>query len=458
MDEVLVYRKRRNIELLMDLFALALGLGGWALTNMNLYGEIPATWPRIVGMWAAIGLAVHLLVRWKLAWADPLIVPCVLLLNGLGLAMIFRLDQVSEPVSHDARTQLLWTLLGVIAFTATIVVLRDHRRLQRFPYIFFLSGLLLLLLPLVPGLGRAQYGARIWIHFGPYSFQPAEIAKILLAIAFAAYLTEHRDVLALAGRRVLGIEFPRLRDLGPIVIMWLASLAVLVFQNDLGTSLLFFGLFVMMLYVATEKAGWAILGLLLTAVGGLLAYQFAGHVRVRVSSWLHPFDDYDSNYQVIQAQFGYAWGGLTGRGWGLGRPGLTPLAKSDFIAGAIGEELGVLGLMAVVMVYALIVFRGLRMALASNDPFGKLLGAGLSFVFALQVFAIIGGVTRLLPLTGLTTPFMSRGGSSMISNWVIVAIMLVISHQARIPTVAAPSSRELTISDDDTQVIPAVRA
>ncbi|GAA1394022.1 FtsW/RodA/SpoVE family cell cycle protein [Luteococcus peritonei] len=452
-----VYRRRRTVELLMDLFALCFGPAAWALTSLNLHGAVPSSWPVVCGVWFALGLALHLVVRWRLPYADPLLLPCVLLLNGLGLAMIHRIDQIPDPVRHDASTQLLWTVLGMVLFSLVVVFLRDHRRLQRFPYLLFLAGLFLLLLPLVPGLGVDQYGARIWIRVAGYSFQPAEVAKIVLAVAFAAYLTDHREVLALAGRRFAGIEFPRLRDLGPILVMWLASLAVLVFQNDLGTSLLFFGLFVMMLYVATEKGGWAVLGIALFVAGGALAYQFAGHVRVRVGAWLHPFDDYERNLQVISAQFGYAWGGLTGRGWGLGRPGLTPLSKSDFIAGAIGEEVGVLGLMAVVMVYALIVARSLRMALAAHEAFGKLLACGLGFVFALQVFAIIGGVTRLLPLTGLTTPFMSQGGSSMISNWVIVAVLLVISHQARRPPVAAAAPVEAHLQDEDTMVIPVVR-
>ena len=451
-ETVVVYRKRRNVELAMVLFAVALGLGGWALTNLNLYGTIPTDWPIVVAIWVALGVATHALVRWKLPYADPLLLPCVLLLNGLGLAMIHRIDQIPEPIRHDARTQLIWTVLGMVLFGLTVVFLGDHRRLQRFPYLLFLAGLALLLLPLVPGLGREQYGSRIWIRFLGYSFQPAEVAKIVLAIAFAAYLVEKREVLALAGWRFGGIGFPRMRDLGPIAIMWVASLAVLVYENDLGTSLLFFGLFVMMLYVATERVGWAILGVLLTLVGGWGAFTFAGHVRVRVSAWLHPFEDFDQNLQIISAQFGYAWGGLTGRGWGLGRPGLTPLAKSDFIAAAIGEELGILGLMAVIMVFALIIARGLRMALAAHDPFGKLLAAGLSFVFALQVFAIIGGVTRLLPLTGLTTPFMSQGGSSLIANWVIIAILLVISQMARRPV------RTSTRADEDTGDQITVRA
>ena len=331
--------------------------------------------------------------------------------------------------------QLIWTTLGVILFILVVVLLRDHRPLQRFTYTIGLAGIVLLLLPLVPGLGTEKFGARIWIEVGRYSFQPAEAAKILLAIAFAGYLVEKRDVLALAGYRLLGLDLPRARDLGPILVIWLISLAILVLQRDLGTSLLFFGLFVMMLYVSTERPGWVVLGTLLFAAGAYFGYLTFDHVQIRVGAWLDPFCDYDAYYQVINAQFGMAWGGLLGTGLGLGRPGLTPLARSDFIAAAIGEELGMTGLMAVILIYGLIVARGLRVALQCREPFGKLLAAGLSFAFALQVFTIIGGVTRLLPLTGLTTPFMSQGGSSLISNWVVIALLLVISHQVRKPAV-----------------------
>ncbi|WP_420176115.1 FtsW/RodA/SpoVE family cell cycle protein [Luteococcus sp. OSA5] len=456
-----VYRRRRNVELFMDLFALALGLGGWLLVELNLFGKLPENLPMLAAGWFGLGLAAHAVVRWRLPYADPLILPCVLLLNGLGLAMIHRIDQVPLPEKealHRADTQMLWTLLGVLLFALVIALLRDHRRLQRFPYLLFLLGLVMLLLPLVPGLGSSQgMGAQIWITIGPYSFQPAEIAKVVLAIAFAGYLTDRREVLALAGRRVLGIDFPRLRDLGPIIIMWLASLAILVFQNDLGSSMLFFGLFVVMLYVATEKPGWAVLGVGLIGVGGVLAYQFAGHVRVRFESWLRPFENYDQNTQVISAQFGLAWGGLTGRGWGMGRPALTTFSYSDMIATSLGEELGIVGLMGIILIYGIIVARGLRAALASHEAFGKLLACGLAFTFALQVFAIIGGATRLLPLTGLTTPFMSQGGSAMISNWVIVAILLVVSNQARRPSPTTMPSTDARFDNEDTLQIPVVR-
>ncbi len=456
-DTVVVYRKRRNVELLMDLVAVSIGLGGWALIGLDQSGTIPGDWPWVVGLWTGMALAVHIAIRIRLPYADPLLLPLVLTVNGIGLAMIHRIDLIPDPVSHDATTQLVWTGLGMALFIATLFVLNDPRELQRFPYLLFLAGLALLMLPLVPGLGTTSGGSTIWIHVGTFSFQPAEAAKVVLTVAFAGYLVDHSEVLSQVGRRILGQQLPRVRDLGPIVVMWLASLAVLVFENDLGMSMLFFGLFVMMLYVATELPVWPVLGALLLTLGAWASYAFTYHVKVRVDAWLHPFDNVDQNYQIIQAEYGLAWGGLTGRGWGLGRPGLTPLAKSDFISAAIGEELGVIGLMAVVMLYALIVSRGLRISLTTDDPFEKLLASGLSFVFALQVFAIIGGVTRLLPLTGLTTPFMSQGGSSMVINWVIIAILLVVSHHARRPRrPEEPAPQRGFIADfasDDTAVI-----
>ena len=324
----------------------------------------------------------------------------------------------------------------------TAFVLRDHRRLQRFPYLMFLLSLVLLTLPLTP-LGVELNGARIWIRVAGFSCQPAEVAKITLAIAFAAYFYEKRDVMALAGKKVLGIQMLRPRDFIPIAIMWAMAVMVMVGQNDLGMALLIFGLFTFMIYVATQRLFWPGLAMLLFGVAGAAAYFLTGHVQRRVSSWLDPFSDVDANWQIIQGQFGMAWGGLFGRGWGMGRPGLTPLAKSDFISAAIGDELGILGLMAVVMLYAVIVSRGLKSALVCPDGFGKLLAGGLSFVFALQTFAIIGGVTRLLSLTGLTTPFMSQGGSALVSNWILIAMLRVISHRARMPQAATTTPAEL---------------
>ncbi len=455
-DAPVMYRKRRTTELLLLLFAQAIGIGGYLLTHLNLDGALPGPWPYVAAGWVALGLVAHGVIRWRTPYADPFLLPLAVLLNGLGVAMIHRIDLINEPPRDDARTQLMWAALGVVCLVVTLVLARDYRSFQRYPYILFGVGLALLLLPLTP-LGVELNGSQIWIRVAGYSFQPAEVAKIVLSVAFAAYMAEKRDVLALAGPKVLGLTLPRLRDLGPIGIMWGASLLVLVYQRDLGTSLLFFGLFVAMLYVATQRTSWVVLGGVLFALGAWFAYGKFSHVQRRVSSWLDPFSDYQANYQVIQGQFGFAYGGLLGRGWGLGRPGLTPLAKSDFIITAIGEELGLVGLMAVIVVYAVIVFRGLRAAITVDEPFGSLLASGLSFAFGLQVFAIVGGVTRLLPLTGLTTPFMSQGGSSMVANWIVLAMLLVISHNGRRPAPLAAVTDEAgvaVLAGDATQVIP----
>ncbi|MFT4165474.1 MAG: FtsW/RodA/SpoVE family cell cycle protein [Microlunatus sp.] len=447
---VVVPKKRRGAELFLLLFALLLTLGAYAQVDLNVSGELSARFPVLAVVSVILVVAAHLAVRWRIPYADPVLLPCVVLLNGLGIAMIHRIDLINNPPLDGARTQLIWTALGVIMFVLVAVVIRDHRPLQGYTYTLGLLGLILLLLPLMPGLGTEKFGAQIWIQVGPYSFQPAEAAKVVLAIAFASYLVEKRDVLALAGWRVLGLDLPRARDLGPILCIWAISLLILVSQRDLGTSLLFFGMFVMMLYVATERGGWVVLGGSLFLAGAYVAFLMFDHVKIRVGAWLDPFGDYERYYQVVNAQFGMAWGGLLGRGLGEGRPGLTPLARSDFIAAALGEELGATGLMAVIVIYGLIVFRGLRTALQCRDPFGKLLAAGLAFGLALQVFTIIGGVTRLLPLTGLTTPFLSQGGSSLISNWIIIGLLMVISHHARKPIATAI---EIDSSDETTQLI-----
>ncbi|MEN0070265.1 MAG: FtsW/RodA/SpoVE family cell cycle protein [Propionicimonas sp.] len=454
MADVIVYRKRRGVEAFRLVLALAISLGGYLLTHLNLEGHLPDGWPWVTGIGVGLAGLAHGMVRWRIPYADPLILPLVVLLNGLGLAMIHRLDLGTDPVMHSAELQLTWTVVAVAAFCVTVYLLKDYRVLHAFPYLAFLVGLGVLLLPLVPGLGRENNGAQIWIQIAGYSFQPAEVAKIILSVAFAAYLVEKKDVLAMAGGKLGPLELPRPRDLGPILVMWLASMALLVFQKDLGTSLLFFGLFLTMLYVATERPGWPIIGIALFAAGAYAAFLVFGHVQARVSGWLDPFSNFDRNYQVIQGQFGLAWGGLFGTGWGLGRPNLTPLAKSDFIAAALGEELGLVGLTAIVLVYGLIVARGLRAALGARDPFGKLLASGLSFVFAIQVFAILGGVTRLLPLTGLTTPFMSQGGSSLVANWIMVGLLMVITHQVRRPALEpAAAGPVASLAEEPTVIV-----
>ncbi|MGI8576536.1 MAG: FtsW/RodA/SpoVE family cell cycle protein [Nocardioidaceae bacterium] len=446
---VFVPRKRRGAELLLLLLALIVGVGAYALVGIGVQGKVPTDILEYGGGLTAMALICHLVVRFKAPYADPVLLPCVVILNGIGLAMIHRIDLArlaQDSSSHAyATAQLLWTVISVIGFVVTMIVIRDHRRLQAFTYTMGFAGIFLLLLPLVPGLGVNINGARIWIHAAGFSFQPGEIAKICLAIFFAGYLVVKRDALALAGRRFAGIDLPRGRDLGPIVLMWLVSLAILVLQHDLGSSLMFFGLFVVLLYVATERPSWLVVGFVLFVAGAYLSYLQFAHVQTRVDGWLHPFSNYDRFYQIIQGQYGLAWGGVLGRGWGGGSPQLTPYSWSDFIGTSLGEELGVTGLMAIIVIYGLIVERGLRTALVCRDPFGKLLAVGLSMAFAIQVFVVIGGVTKLIPLTGLTTPFVSYGGSSLVANWIMVALILRVSHHARQP---APRLDDVSATDE----------
>ena len=435
-----VHRRRRGAELFLLVLALAVGIGAYAAVGIGVEGEVPADIIGYGGWLAVLVVGCHVVVRFVAPYADPVLLPVVAALNGLGLAVIHRLDLAYEAADKPhgfAQQQLIWMTLGVLLFVATLVLLRDHRVLQRFTYTSGLAAIVLLLLPMLPVIGSTINGARIWIHLGPFSFQPGEIAKVLLVIAFAGYLVLHRDALALAGRRVLFVDLPRGRDLGPILAMWLISLGILVFQRDLGSSLLFFGLFLIMLYVATERPGWLIVGGGLFLAGAFLAYKLFSHVAIRVDVWLQPFDYYDKrgdlSFQPVEAMFGMGWGGLIGRGFGDGSPDRVPYANSDFIVASIGEELGLTAVIAVVLLYGLIVERALRAALVCRDGFGKLVATGLAGVFTIQVFVVIGGVTRLIPLTGLTTPLLSYGGSSLVANWVIIALLLRISDQARRP-------------------------
>jgi cell division protein FtsW (lipid II flippase) len=356
--------------------------------------------------------------------------------------MIYRIDlarEGREGVEMFAPKQLAWSAISVVLACLVLIVLRDHRTLRRYTYTAMVVGLALIVLPLIPGIGVTINGARIWVRALGFSLQPAELGKIALAVFFAGYLVTHRDTLALAGPKVLGLQLPRLRDLGPIIVVWAASIAVLVLERDLGTSLLFFGLFVAMLYVATERLSWIIIGLLMFAGGVAAAAASFGHVAARFDVWLNALDPevFDKfpggSGQLVRGLFGMASGGLFGTGWGQGRPDLVPYAESDFIVASLGEELGLTGLMAILVLYLVLTQRGMRTAIGVRDGFGKLLSAGLGFVIAFQCFVVVGGITRIIPLTGLTTPFLAYGGSSLLANWVIVALLLRISDDARRP-------------------------
>ena len=443
---------RRNTELALLVIAWAIGcLGvmqiGWA-SGDGLPQRLWVTVAIVVGL----SLAMHIVVRWRASYADPILLPVTTLLTILGLTMIYRIDVAAAQraarndapaPTPDVYAQLTWYAVATVLFIAVLILVRDHRRLQRYTYTCGLLGIILLVLPMLPFIGATINGATLWVRIGGQSFQPGEAAKILLTIFFAGYLVVKRDSLALVRRKVLGIGFPRARDLGPILIAWAVSLGVLVFERDLGTSLLFFGLFVGMLYIATQRRSWVIIGGFLFAAGAVLSYFLFSHVKLRVTVWLDPWTyANDEGYQIAQSLYGFANGGVTGAGLGQGFPSFVPFANTDFIVAALGEELGLTGLFAIILCYAIIVERGLRTSISVRDGFGQLLAAGFSIVLALQCFVIIGGVTRLIPLTGLTTPFLSYGGSSLIANWVIIALLLRISDRARRPAVVAPSPDE----------------
>ncbi|MEU8270292.1 FtsW/RodA/SpoVE family cell cycle protein [Sphaerisporangium sp. NPDC049002] len=441
--------KRRGAQLVMLAFAVAIVMVAYANVGLGRNGQVPAGMLTYgLGLGGLMLAAYFVLARFA-PWADPLVLPLVTLVNGLGLVMIYRIEQAT-PKLASASSQLFWTALGVVMFSVTLIVLRDHRALQRMTYTAGFVGLGLLILPLLPFLGKEINGARIWVGVGGFSIQPGEFAKLSLVVFFAGYLVAKRDVLALAGRRLLLIDLPRARDLGPVLITWVVSVGVLVLEKDLGTSLLLFGAFIAMLYIATQRTSWVLIGVLLFIGGAFVAGQIFSHVGARFDVWLNPSSqalyerDFGSSYQLMQGLFGMGSGGILGTGLGQGHPDLIPLSFSDFIFPATGEELGLTGLMALLMVYALIVERGLRTAVAARDPFSKLLAGGISFILAWQVFIIVGGVTNLIPLTGLVTPFMSQGGSALLANWILIALLVRMSDAARRPPPQAIQDEGLT--------------
>lgn len=430
---------RRTLELRLLVFAVFIAAAAYAIVSVSQEEGVSASALTYGASLGALFLAAHLAVRKLAPGADPLILPIASLLNGIGVVVIRRLDYAytarDRTADQNAPQQLIWTAIAIAVFVLVLFVVRDHRSLDRYRYTLMAGGLALLLLPAVPGIGRTINGARLWVRLGPVSFQPSELAKLALIAFFASYLVAKREVLSLATRRFLGLHLPRARDLGPVVLAWLASLAVLIRLKDLGTSLLFFGVFLVMLYIATERISWLAIGLLLFSGGAYFAYELFGHVRQRFDTWLDPFADAAGDgFQLTQSLFGMATGGLTGTGLGNGRPDLVPFARTDFIFPAIGEELGLIGVVVVLVCYLLIVSRGLRSALGVRDEFGKLLAAGLAFSLALQVFVVVGGVTRLIPLTGLTLPFLSYGGSSLVANYALIALLMRISAAGRTPT------------------------
>ncbi|HEX7301997.1 FtsW/RodA/SpoVE family cell cycle protein [Lentzea sp.] len=458
---------RRGTELVMLSFAAGLVTLALILVELNQERSLSL---RILYLGLAyLGLfaCAHLAVRRWAPYADPAILPCVALLNGLGLVVIHRIDLAMEgTVFPDGSTwdpvafkQVIWTGIGLLLFAATLKFLTDHRMLARFGYTFGLVGLVALMLPgLLPGFIAPEInGAKIWLRIGPLSIQPGEFAKILLMVFFAAFLVSKRDLFTVAGRRFLGMDLPRARDLGPLFAAWGVTVAVMVLQKDLGSSLLFFGIVLVLLYVATERAAWVVLGLGLFSGGAIVAWKLFNHVQQRVANWQDPIGRYDKiggGYQISQSLFGLATGGIGGAGLGAGRPEMIPEANTDFITAVIGEELGFVGFAALLLIYMVFALRGLRSAIAVRDSFGKLLGGGLAFAVCFQVFIVVGGVTKLIPMTGITAPFLSYGGSSLLANYILVALLLRISAAARSPQRAPkPKPQQPAIADQHTVMV-----
>ncbi len=404
----------------------------------------------LIGGFIGVFTVAHLVLCFMAPHSDQLMLPIVSLLNGTGLVMLARLDLVND--GNLARRQVMWTIVGLILFVLVLVVLRDHRSLTRYSYILGAAGLILLALPLVwpqpPGVE-----ARIWLWLGPFSIQPGEFSKIMLILFFAMLLTQKRSLFTVAGYRFLGLSLPRLRDLAPILVIWGIAIVIMGISNDFGPALLLFTTVLGMLFMATGRVSWLLIGLLLVGVGGFGIYQISSKIQTRFSNFLDPLGNYDSGgYQLSQALFGMSSGGISGTGLGQGHPEIVPVAHSDFILAGIGEEFGLIGLAAVLVMFGMLASRGFNTALKSRDSYGKLVASGLSLTLAVQVFVVTGGISAMLPMTGLTTPFMSAGGSSLMANYMLLAILLRISNAARRPARETSSN-----APTDTSMFPAVQ-
>ena len=415
---------RRSTELGLVVLAVILAAGGYVLTALAKGTELPADLAAFAAGAAALAVMAHLAVRRFAPRADGTLLGLAILLNGLGFVTIARLDP------ELARYQSLWTAVGVAAFVIVLRLVQRIRDLERYRYTFALVGIASLLLSAVPGIGREINGARLWVQIGPLNFQPGEAAKVTLVIFLAAYLVEKRELLSTPTWRVGPVMLPDPKHFAPLLLAWGSSILVMVREKDLGSSLLFFAVFLAMLYMATARASYVGIGAGLFAGGATIAYQIFGHVQDRVTTWINPWPlAQDQGFQLVQALFAFGSGGVAGTGLGLGSPGSIPNASTDFVFAAIGEELGLVGTTAVLVVYLLFVGVGFRVALRAEQPFLKLLAAGLTTMLGIQTFIILGGVTRLIPLTGITMPFVSYGGSSLLANFVILALLLRISDE-----------------------------
>lgn len=437
--------KRRNAELVLIGITIVITMSAIAIAGLNLNGQLPGAMWGYGLTFGAMALATHLALRFIAPYADPLILPCALFLNGIGVAMIWRLDAAeSGDIEHaGVGMQLIWTAISMILCIALLFFLREPRVLQRYTYISALAAIILIALPMIPGLGISEYGARRWIGFGGFTLQPSEFAKIALVVFLSSYLVTKRQVLSLAAREfrigpIKVMDLPRARDFMPMLVGWVAAIGLLVVTKDLGSSLLLFGTFLGMLYVATQRSSWVIIGLTMFLAAAALAFQLFWHFEQRVNIWFHAFerDVYDSvggSAQLVEGLIGMAYGGLFGTGLGAGQAHNIFAADSDFILASLGEELGLTGLMAILVVIFILVERGMRIALASRELFIKMLASGLAFVICFQVFVVLGGLTRLIPLTGMTTPFLAAGGSALMASWLVIGLLLRMSDNARRP-------------------------
>jgi len=431
-------KQRRSAELSLGLLVVIVAVGGYVLVALASGPRLPPGIAALLAWVLGLYLVAHLAVRRFAPNADATLLPLAAVLNGIGFVTIARLDRAVKPSQAQAPTQALWVAIGIGVFVLTLIVVRDIRLFERYRYTIAIVGLGALLLPLAPVIGQAKYGGRLWVSLGSLTFEPSEVAKLLLVAFFAAYLVDKREVLT-QGRVRFGRHYlPSLRDLGPLMLAWGVALIVLAYEQDVGTSLLFFVVFAVMLYIATCR-GWYLLGtLVLLAIGSVIAFHAFGHVRVRVDIWLDPWKTrYGNGLQIVQAQYAFGSGGIAGTGLGRGSPYLIPNASTDFVFAAIGEELGLVGTIGVIAAFMLLVGSAYRVAADAVRPFAKLYAAGIATILGFQTFLIVGGVTRVIPVTGITLPFVSYGGSSLVANFALVAILLRISDDSA-RTVGAP--------------------
>ncbi|HZU72866.1 MAG TPA: FtsW/RodA/SpoVE family cell cycle protein [Acidimicrobiales bacterium] len=415
---------RRTTELGLLLLADVAVVGAYVLASLGRTASIPANAVPFLVAVLALTMAAHLGTRRLAPDATPILLPLAALLNGVGWVFIARLD------SHLAALQAMWTAIGVAVYVATLAVIRPLQVIERYRYLIALAGIALLLMPLAPKLGQNINGARLWVRLGPLTFQPVELAKIALAVFFASYLVEKRDLLAGPSMRIGNRLLPDPRPFGPLVLMWAMSMLVMTAERDVGFSLLIFVLFIALLWIATGRAVYLGIGAVLFVLGSVAASELFSHVHQRIAVWINPWPHATSSgYQAVQALYAMGTGGVAGTGLGLGRPQLIPVVVSDYIFAAIGEELGLMGTTAVLIAFVLLVGTGLRIALRSRAEFPKLLAAGLTAIVGFQAFFIMAGVVRLLPVTGVTLPFVAYGGSSLISNYIIIALLVRLSHE-----------------------------